>query len=58
VSKVSRFGVAFVGYTANIFGLKNGREIEYATLDFVSGCAILKADGGRAKTCGLVGVCR
>ena len=46
MGKISRFGVSFIGYQAKIVGLKNNsREIEYATLDFVSRSAWLKADG-------------
>jgi hypothetical protein len=46
MSKVTRFGVKFVGYGAWIIGLKRELEIDYAYLDFVSGCATLIAEGG------------
>jgi hypothetical protein len=42
----ARYGVQFVGYLANVIDRKYGREITFATLDFVSGTAFLHADGG------------
>jgi hypothetical protein len=41
-----RYGVKFVGYSANVIARKNGRDVEYARLDFVSGAAFMRADGG------------
>jgi hypothetical protein len=43
----AQYGVKFVGYSAYVIARgKYGREIEYATLDFVSGAASMHADGG------------
>jgi hypothetical protein len=44
MGKVSRFGVAFIGYMARVVGLRNETEIDYAQLDFVSGSVMLMAD--------------
>jgi hypothetical protein len=41
-----RYGVKFVGYSADVIARKNGRDVEYARLDFVSGAAFMRADGG------------
>jgi hypothetical protein len=41
-----RYGVKFVGYSADVIARKNGRDVEYAGLDFVSGAASMCADGG------------
>jgi hypothetical protein len=38
--------VKFVGYSANVIARKYGRDVEYAMLDFVSGAAFMRADGG------------
>ena len=46
MSTTSRFGIKFIGYIADIIALKNGCEVDYATMDFVSGGVILKATGG------------
>jgi hypothetical protein len=35
-----------VGYSANVFAKKNGREVEYATLDFASGTTRVRVEGG------------
>jgi hypothetical protein len=42
----AKYAVKFVGYSAYVIARKNGREIQYATLDFVSGAAALLAEGG------------
>jgi hypothetical protein len=41
-----RYGVKFVGYSAYVIARKYGRDVEYATLGFVTGAAFMKADGG------------
>jgi hypothetical protein len=41
-----RYGVKFVGYTADVIARKYGRDVEYAMLDFVSGATYMHADGG------------
>jgi hypothetical protein len=41
-----RYGVKFVGYSAEVIARKNGRDVEYVMLDFVSGAALMHADGG------------
>ena len=41
-----RYGVKFVGYSADVIARKYGRDVEYAMLDFVSGAAFMRADGG------------
>jgi hypothetical protein len=41
-----RYGVKFVGYSAEVIARKNGRDVEYAMLDFVSGAASMHAHGG------------
>jgi hypothetical protein len=43
MSRIFRYGVKFVGYSAEIVALKNGKEIEHATLNFVSGSVSLVA---------------
>jgi hypothetical protein len=43
MSRNFRYGVKFVGYIAEILALENGKEIEHATLDFVSGSVSLMA---------------
>jgi hypothetical protein len=43
-----RYGVKFVGYSADMIARKYGRDVEYAMLDFVSGGALMRADGGWA----------
>ena len=46
MSLEAKYAVTFVGYSANVIARKYGREIQYATLDFVSGAAAMLADGG------------
>jgi hypothetical protein len=41
------YGVKFVGYSADVIARKDGREVDYARLDFASGAASMYADGGR-----------
>ena len=41
-----RYGVKFVGYSADVIARKYGRDVVYATLDFVSGAAFMNAEGG------------
>ena len=43
MSRNFRYCVKFVGYIAEILALENGKEIEHATLDFVSGSVSLMA---------------
>ena len=50
MSRNFRYCVKFVGYIAEILALENGKEIEHATLDFVSGSVSLMA----ADACVLV----
>jgi hypothetical protein len=45
--RAPRYGVKFVGYSADVIARKYGRDVEYAVLDFVSGAASMNADGGR-----------
>jgi hypothetical protein len=40
------YGVKFVGYSADLIARKYGPEIEYATLDFVSGSVSVHGNGG------------
>jgi hypothetical protein len=42
----AQYGVKFVGYSADVIARKYGREVQYATLDFVSDAASMHADGG------------
>jgi hypothetical protein len=42
-----RFGVMFLGYGAKVVAIEGETEIDYAQLDFVSGCVILMADNAR-----------
>jgi hypothetical protein len=42
----AQYGVQFVGYSADVIARKNGREIECARLDFITGGASVHADGG------------
>jgi hypothetical protein len=46
MSKTVTFNVHFHGYMATIAVPKDGQQIAYATLDFISGCVTLNADGG------------
>jgi hypothetical protein len=47
MQREAQYGVKFVGYSAYVIARgKYGREVEYATLDFVSGAASMHADGG------------
>jgi hypothetical protein len=39
MSLEAKYAVKFVGYSAYVIARKHGREIQYATLDFVSGAA-------------------
>jgi hypothetical protein len=41
-----RYGVKFVGYSADVIARKYGRDVVYAMLDFVSGAAFMPAHGG------------
>jgi hypothetical protein len=41
-----KYGVKFVGYSADVIARKYGREVEYATLDFVTGRALVRANIG------------
>jgi hypothetical protein len=42
----AKYAVQFVGYLASVIAReKYGREVEYATLDFVSGATSIHADG-------------
>jgi hypothetical protein len=50
MGKDLRFGVKFIGYSAEVIALKGGNEIDYATIDFVSGAVILKAEHGYVMT--------
>jgi len=43
MSGIVKYGVKFVGWIAKIVAPKNGKEIEHATLDFVSGSVSLMA---------------
>jgi hypothetical protein len=40
------YGVKFVGYLAVVIARKYAREVEYATLDFVSGSVSVHGNGG------------
>jgi hypothetical protein len=40
------YGVKFVGYSANLIARKYGREVEYATLDFITGGVSVMGNGG------------
>jgi len=47
MQREAQYGVKFVGYSAYVIARgKYGHEVEYATLDFVSGAASMHADGG------------
>ena len=46
MSRKAKYAVKFVGYSASVIAAKYGRELEYATLDFVSGAFFMHADGG------------
>jgi hypothetical protein len=41
-----QYGVKFVGYSAAVIARKNGREVQYAGLDFFNDVASMHADGG------------
>jgi hypothetical protein len=41
-----KYGVRFVGYSADVFAKKNGREVEYAMLDFAFGTTRVSVEGG------------
>jgi hypothetical protein len=49
MGKNLRFHITFFGYVANVFALKGRKDVDYATLDFISGAATLRADGGYVK---------
>jgi hypothetical protein len=42
----AKYGVKFVGYSAHVIARKNGREVEYVQLDFITGGALIHARGG------------
>jgi hypothetical protein len=44
--RIAQYGVKFVGYSAYVMARKYGREIQYATLDFISDVASMHANGG------------
>jgi hypothetical protein len=42
-----QYGVLFVGYAAELRACTtDGHEVDYVTLDFISGLTIVSADGG------------
>jgi hypothetical protein len=45
MSRAFRFVVTFAGYSADIVALKNGKAIDYAMLDFISGSVRLTVAG-------------
>jgi hypothetical protein len=49
MSRQAKYGVKFVGYSADVIARKHGREIKYANLDFVTGGASVWVED-----CGLV----
>jgi hypothetical protein len=49
VSKISHFGAYFVGYKVKIVALENDVEVDYAMLDFISGCVMLNATDGHVS---------
>ena len=46
MKSITQYGVKFIGYGAYVLANKKGVEIDCGHLDFVSGCASLKANGG------------
>jgi hypothetical protein len=46
MSGKTKYGVNFIGYSAFVGARENGRDIDYAQLDFITGAASLHADGG------------
>jgi hypothetical protein len=46
MSREPRYRVNFVGYSAYAVARKHGRDVDYAMLDFISGAAFMRADGG------------
>jgi hypothetical protein len=46
MSKATRFRIKFVGYSAEIVGLKKEHEVRYASIDFVTGHIIMIANQG------------
>jgi hypothetical protein len=40
------YGVQFVGYSANVIARKCGREVDYASLEFLSGSVSVMGNGG------------
>ena len=46
----TQYGVQFVGYSASVMARKCGREVEYATLDFITGYASVNGDCGRVNS--------
>src|SRR5271167_2850500 len=42
-----KYGVQFVGYSAQVLSRKKDRDVKYAYLDFVTGSTSLEAEGGR-----------
>jgi len=43
---MAKYGVEFVGNSARVIARKYGRDVQYATLDFVTGGAFMRANGG------------
>jgi hypothetical protein len=43
---MTQYGVQFVGYSASVMARKYGREVDYATLDFITGYASVLGDCG------------
>jgi hypothetical protein len=43
-AQTTQYGVKFVGYSAVVMARKYGREVEYATLDFITGYASVLGD--------------
>jgi hypothetical protein len=42
----TKYGVQFIGYYASVMARKYGRDVEYATLDLITGYAFLRGDCG------------
>jgi hypothetical protein len=45
-SKLPKYGVRFIGYSARVVARRNGRDVDYAQLDLVSGVRSIHAYGG------------
>ena len=50
VTHKAQYGVKFVGYSAWIIARKHGREVEYATLDLITGYASVNGNCGRVNS--------